>query len=315
MDKGLVLGESMNDKILASFVPNLGKFSWLSGTEGRVYFVDDDYVVKQYFARDEDAEMFFRFCEEIKNFGDMGYAVPKVYSWTAIPSRNKKLFNFYVLQERIKGSMLFESDLSKIYSRCQSFCDKADFSKAIKYKAKNADLFGMIVGEYIKAYLETNQALLSLSDSELERFVMTDYNMGVESLYSSPDVQSANIMFDGKKLTAIDNAFLGFKKENYDNPESVRAMVIRDMFLMFIDNERVKKHSRICCANYDVLDRLKKQNEDVCFEAMKRYVKTATGLLGSNKLGEFDFGVCEKISTDVFGKKRSEEICKEIEMQ
>ena len=315
MDKNLILGENMNDKILASFVPNLEKFNWLCGTEGRVYFVDDKFVVKQYFTREKETEMFFKFCEEIKSFADMGYAVPMVYSWMAVPSKNKKLFNFYVLQERVKGSVLFESNLSKIYSRCQNFCDSVGFSEAIKNKAKNVDLFGMIVEEYVKAYLETNQALLSLSDSELEKFIMTDYNMGVNSLYSSPDVQSANIMFDGKKLTIIDNAFLGFKKEEYDTSEYVKAMVIRDMFLMFMDNEKIKKRSRICCVNYDVLDNLKKQNEDVCFEAMRRCVKTATGLLGSNKLGEFDFGVCEKISTDVFGRKRSAEICKEIEMQ
>ena len=39
----------MYDRLLVDLLPNLEHYSYLSGSEGRVFFVSDDYVVKEYY--------------------------------------------------------------------------------------------------------------------------------------------------------------------------------------------------------------------------------------------------------------------------
>ena len=58
-----ILKANKYDKMLLSIIPELAKFEFLHGSEGKVYFVDDKFVVKQYFSKEEDIVLFNKFCQ------------------------------------------------------------------------------------------------------------------------------------------------------------------------------------------------------------------------------------------------------------
>ncbi|MBQ8211666.1 MAG: hypothetical protein IJZ27_03950, partial [Treponema sp.] len=51
---------------LKAIIPNLDQFNFLCGTEGKVYFIDDDFVVKTYFETFNNLMVFNEYCNEIK---------------------------------------------------------------------------------------------------------------------------------------------------------------------------------------------------------------------------------------------------------
>ena len=85
---------------LKSKIATLDECSFLSGTEGNVYFVDDSFVVKTYFEPFDDMRIFNEYCKEIKSFGDKGYAVPRIHAWATIPCLGGERFIAYILEDR-----------------------------------------------------------------------------------------------------------------------------------------------------------------------------------------------------------------------
>jgi len=303
-----------HDKKLLSLISVLDDFSYLQGTEGKVFFVDDNFVVKHYFSKEEDAVMFNKFCKEIKMFSDMGYSVPKIYSWAAF-SDDRGETNLYILEERVKGTILFESDMSSIYERCKDFCLKQEFDSCLNDGQHFQELFSQIVREYIKAFIVTNENLLNIPESEVEKFIASEHGMFTNSHYSIPDVQASNIMFDGGKLTIIDNGFLSNGLFFKDTPEQINAMVLRDMFFMFYENGSVREKEAYSPIYSQEIEKLKQKNGELCFENMRRFVKKAKSMLGYNRLGEYDYDACLSISREVLSEKLADELCKEIEKQ
>ena len=55
------------NEYLKALIPHLDEFSFLCGTEGKVYFVDDNFVVKTYFEPFNKLSVFNEFCKEINN--------------------------------------------------------------------------------------------------------------------------------------------------------------------------------------------------------------------------------------------------------
>lgn len=312
MMKSKILNANEYDKLLLSLIPDLEKYSFLQGSEGRVFFIDDKFVVKKYFSKEEDVELFNKFCEEIKAFSDMGYAVPKIYSWIALAQEPEET-DLYVLEERVKGTMVFDADMSSIYSRCKNFCSKDDFEYALAYQEAYKELFTQIAREYIKTYITTNEQLLNMSESELERFIRSDYEMFINSNYSIPDVQASNVMFDGKKLTIIDNGFLGNGLYYKETPEQIKSMVIRDMFLLFYENGSVRDIKTYKPFHADEIIKLKNQNNELCFEAMRRFVRKATSMLDFKTLSEFDYYASWSVAEEALGNNTSIELMKEIQ--
>ncbi|MBR3885637.1 MAG: hypothetical protein IKJ33_04140 [Clostridia bacterium] len=58
----------LQNEYLRALIPNLDRYSFLCGTEGKVYFVDDDFVVKTYFEPLKNADVFQAYFNEIKSF-------------------------------------------------------------------------------------------------------------------------------------------------------------------------------------------------------------------------------------------------------
>lgn len=297
---------------LKSKISTLDECSFLCGTEGKVYFVDDSFVVKTYFEPFDDMRVFNEYCKEIKSFGDSGYAVPKIYAWAAIPCLGGKNFAAYILEERVKGKTLFDLDVHRLYEQCKKFCSKEDFDFATASRKNNPELLGLIMREHIAEFLSINKAINSLSDAEIEKFISTDYNLGINSRFSSPDVQAGNVMFDGKKLTIIDSAYLG-RDKGADSPESVKATLMRDMFLLFYYNENVNWLPRFKCGVTAELKKLKDENEEECFLAMRRFVRKANEMYTPVLTNPYDYDACKMVANEVFRKKLADEICGEVQ--
>lgn len=298
------------DKAIESLIPTLDNFSYLQGSEGRVYFIDDNFVIKSYFQPESDLQSFEEYFKEIKSFSESGLAVPKVYSWTAI-QRNHGKFKLYVLEERVKGSTLFDRKLSSVFSRCKDFCSENEFELAIGKWGNNKELFGMIVREFIKSYIERNENLFLMSDENLENFIRSDYEIGMKSRYSFPDVQSENVIFDDEKLTIIDCAYLQTPMQH--DEQTIKTMLIRDMVSLFHYNESIQECSAFVCGISPELKKLKIANRDICFEAMRRFVRKTNEMYQPKINNKFDFDVCQMVANQILGKKLADEISSEIQ--
>ena len=152
------------DKLLLSFISKLDSFNYAQGSEGRVYFVDDKFIVKKFFMDRENLEMLELFCREIKGFADAGYNVPNVYSWTGIPRQNGR-FDCYILEERVQGEKLFDISFDSIYSFCKDLCSTQEFHDAL-FTMNNPELYGVIVREYIKKFISINNNLLNKNQTK-----------------------------------------------------------------------------------------------------------------------------------------------------
>lgn len=299
------------NKYLKSIIPHLDEFSFLCGTEGKVYFIDDKFVVKTYFEPFVKLDVFDSFCKEIKGFSEKGYSVPQIYAWESVFSEDKSKFCAYILEERVKGKVLFNLDNSSLYEACKSFCTKEEFDLALADRKNNPELAGLISKEHILEFLETNRALNALSDSEVEKFISSIYGLAMDSRFSFPDVQATNVMFDKNKLTIIDNAYLGHAiswcKEDY-----VKTLVLRDMFLLFLYNEHVNWMPKFKCANSSELESLKKANREECFLAMRRFVRKTNEMYNPQITDSYDYDACKNVAYEVFDNKQADEICSEI---
>ena len=298
------------NKYLQEIIPSLNKFNFLSGTEGKVYFIDDDFVVKTYFEPIESLEIFEAYFKEIQSFAEKGYSVPKIFSWTFVPSVSGERFYIYVLQERVKGKNLFDFNLSEIHEKYKNFNTKDDFDLMVKNR--NDESFGLYIREFILNCLSTNQGLLYLSDLELEKFISTDFNIGVESRFSMPDVQAGNVLFDGERLRIIDNGFLGYDK-GFDSENSVKANLMRDMFLLFYNNESVNWLPKFKCAYSEEIKNLKERNLEASFLAMRRFVRKVNQMYRPVLTNVYDYDACKLIADEIFDEKLSREICLEIQ--
>lgn len=190
------------NKLLQELIPNLDKYSYLSGTEGNVYFVHDDYVVKEYYNSLFSIEFFNEYCKEIQSFEEQGLSVPKIYAWDNITTKSGRRI-FYILEERVKGKTLF-NEMSEIYPKVQHLCSTDEFNNTIFNCNQNPKLFAEIVIAYLSDINDTAKNLLNMEENKLTAFINTLYHLYTDSKNSYPDIHENNIIFDGKSLTIID---------------------------------------------------------------------------------------------------------------
>lgn len=262
-----ILNVNDYDKMLLYLIPRLDEYNYSSGVEGKAYFIDDNFVVKVFFDYSLDSEMFDCYCQEIQNFANMGLTVPKIYSWCNFQARN------YILEERIPGKNVFNFDVDSVFYRCEKFCSKDEFAQVLKKcdTATKKELLSEIIKQYILEFIETNENLLNMSDANLEKFIDSDYFMTLNSVYSQNDIFPDNVIFDRNKLTIIDNAFVDVKQFYDENSSKVRTL--KDIICLFDYNEYVKNLSHINIELADNYVDLQNQNEEVCFEALRRFVR------------------------------------------
>ncbi len=301
------------DLALSKLIPQLNRLSYLRGSEGKVYFVDDKFVVKEYLSHDEDPLMFNLFCRELREFGEKGHNVPKVYAWKTV-SKPHEGNTFYVLRERINGQLLRAPSIEQLFGQFKGVCSKRKFDLAVNNPDSNLELREQIEIAFIKNFLQINNLLVGVSDNKLEKMILSDYQMSMQSRYSMVDFQAQNVMYDKRGFQFIDNAFVGVEMEPASEDESIKR-TISDMFLLFSEGIYLKQVIKASPVKSDKIHNLMQQNEQACFEAMIRLVPETTRLLGSNKLHKYTHATCVSLVNKLFDPQKAKQISDEIEIE
>ena len=231
--------QEIYDNLLLSAVFDLGTFPKKSGQEGTAYFVGDDFVIKEILGDQEsfyNYQNFEKYCKELADYHDQGLDVPAIYSWTMLPKsmfEKSRFDRYYILQERIKGRDMFAHGIGYSFDDCKSFCNKQEFDAAML--SREGELYKKIVLTYLENCLIMNQQLEALPESVIENFIMSDYKMMTTEEFGAVDMHSGNVLFDGKKLTVIDNGFMeNFFAHYHDG--FIRQVVMKDMLRLLSGN-------------------------------------------------------------------------------
>ena len=273
---------NLYDEILLSAVFELDKFPKKSGQEGTAYFIDENFVIKEMMG-DQDSffkyENFEKYCRELQDFHKKGLAVPEIYSWTMLPKtmfKNSRFDRYYVLQERVKGKEMMNKGLSYSYEDCKDFCSREEFNGAIL--SQEGELYKKIVLTFLENSLRMNEQLAELPESVIENFILSDYEMMRNEEYGAVDMHSGNVLFDGKKLTVIDNGFIENFFATY-NDEKVRQIVMKDILRLMSGNLTSLAFGAMVQKKVPEAKPINKKHKVVCTKVMKRFVNSTNRLL------------------------------------
>lgn len=246
---GMVLNANDEHMLLLNLIPYLKHFPYNQGGEGRAYFIFDRLVVKEYFTKVEDnlfRYTFDAYCKEMKSFYEKQYSVPKIYSWTMIPtiSRSGKMgYKYFILEERVKGREIFAGLLDDAYHVCKKVCSEFEFDKALKNPEGNQFLYGEIVKAYASDFLNMNMTIEAMPESQIEKLILNIHDMYQDAKFSIPDVYPSNMIYTGEGITLIDNNLTDRKNDEATLSKTADEFTTISMLFMFLYNEEVSKFS------------------------------------------------------------------------
>ena len=139
--------------LLNLIIPFLTNFSSKQGTEGKVFFIGKDIVVKEYFSKIDCKEIleggFKKYCEECEEFYKKGYKIPKIFDWTIMSNPDHSGFKYYLLEERIPGRELFFDDMLSFYEdNYKNYIEKIDYNFTLNNPEFNVSLFKDVFEKY-----------------------------------------------------------------------------------------------------------------------------------------------------------------------
>lgn len=240
------------DHLLYNIIQNLDKYAFHQGTEGKAYFIDDKFVVKEYVPKIRKDVNFFddvfdSYCSELKQFAEDGYAIPKFYSWLKVPNANKfslgeKAFSYYILQEKMPGRWMYNDidEINDVYELCKHLCSYDDYLALMADPFKgNPKLRREILKTYISDYIKMNQMIESLPAGELEKFVMSAYEMHMNGKFSFPDLYIKNVLIDQSRISLIDNRVKMNSRKDHSLEEFILNMLDLLEFNESVTNNRL----------------------------------------------------------------------------
>lgn len=322
------LSEQSYNNLLLAIIPNLKnipKSKTASGDEGRVYFLDEDFVVKRYvgsyLSRYNPVDRFGvyafdKYCSEMKEFWEKGLSVNRYYANVTINQGSDS--GLYILQERAKGKILFEENtLEKTFSLLKDFCTKEEFNLALK--ERKGELYETIVRIFLDNFYETDKALGNVSDSVLENLILSDQDLLNDSRFAYPDIKSDNIIFDGKRYTIIDTAFLSnAHTHSSDEEEYNKIMVMRDMISLFKDNlfayNFIDTNKALDAKKLKLSD-FEMENKLITAKAVKRYVAAVNDLVSPifRETRVYDIDACKQMLSPVVSKEDLNDILNQLQ--
>lgn len=279
-----MLSEEVRHDMLLEMIPKLHKFRHLSGGEGTAYFVGENVVVKEYDRVSNRLlldSIFEAYCEEARDFAELGYTVPKIYSWVKIPAKKSFLIptedRYFILEERVKGRELFLNKLTQFYHLFQDELSYRRFESIVNNPGNDILMYKQIVKAYISDYISVNAFIESLPDAELERFIMSVYKMFDEGKYSIPDLSTKNVFSTESGLCVLDN-FMGQRsKHEYFGPMLPEEFLTTMLVILFKANSGIKGVLKNkCITRNDSQGEFKKlveENQIVCKAAMEKIFK------------------------------------------
>lgn len=286
-------------KLLSNLVLDIenNNYSYLYGTEGRVYFVDDNFIVKE-FNNNISQTIFNEYCREISWFSNKGLAVPKIYAWMRKNVNYDGAFDYkyYILEERVKGNCLFW-DLEETYELSSDLCDDTEFCEILSKPGKNLEVYSEILLNYFEYLKVQYQKVANISDGELEKFFNSLFALYKASMFSRPDIHSHNVMFDGQHLTIIDESIT----DNYifditPDRKLILNYILDDIFQLFDSLQMVKVHSTIVKPIES--PRFKRTKDEVMKSgvgAIKKLIKKSKKMFNANWSDEIFFDCATNI--------------------
>ena len=302
--------QEIYDAMLLSVVFDLDKYPKKSGQEGTAYFVGDDFVVKELLG---DQESFFNFknfekyCKELQSFHANGLAVPDIYAWMMLPKtmfQNSKFDRYYILQERVKGRGMFDKSISSTYDDCKDFCSRSEFNEALL--SQKGELYKKIVLTFLENSLKMNEQLAELPESVVENFILSDYQMMKNEEYGAVDMHSGNVLFDGEKITVIDNGFMENFFANY-NDMKVRQIVMKDMLRLLSGNLNSLAFGAMVKKKVPEAKSIYKKQGVVCTKVIKRFVGSTNRILNPVFHDDMEYAnATDFIKSVLYGSDRQE---------
>lgn len=264
-------------------ISKMDTFPYASGGEGNAYFVNDEYVLKRYTKKEDpmfDAK-FEDYCREMQKFSERGLNVPKIYAWTRMPNFNRRVppqyrYDYYILEERIKGRQLFYGYLEDVYKACEDLCSKDEFLSVIKHPDDDRLLFMEVLKAYVEDYQKVNEYLCSAPDSVIDKFLYDCYVMCLDGMFSKPDMYPANVLMEKNKLSIIDNNFEDRIAEGRVSKKYADSLMTSGIIWLFFYNNFITNPREFVTDDYEGNSFLTNSKEKVarpCKEAMLRMVK------------------------------------------
>ncbi len=309
------LSEHDRQKFLMACIPNLSSFESRSGNEGTAFFISDDVVVKKYFSKIDDPVIlngvFDKYCKECERYHLKGYDIPKIYAWTIVSKSDHSGFHYYIMEERVPGRELFLSNIIKMYDKLKDVMPVQQFYDVLQKPEANINLYKEILSDYVSDFIEMNEKIESMSDSNLERFLEGIYGMFKEYHYAIPDVHARNVLFHNNDLKLID-LYLEKDEEAISSlkltpPES---LLYARMISLFNYNGDVKKLRSKEFDSYNLNNDLD-LNEVLCTEALKKVIRAGKNLCELHP-GESWWKNFVKRLSKILEKENVEKIIKEI---
>ena len=286
----IALGEY--DSFLIEVIKNLDKYPSKKGGEGTAYFIGDRFVVKEYIKQNpcikEEVfdELFEYYFKEMKEFAEKGCCVPKFYSWLKIPNSNRLMerkaahempFKYYILQEKVQGRSLYYNinEIDDFYDLIKHLCSFEYFSEMCEdFNFGSESLRVEILKTYILDYIMVNEMIESMSENELEKFILSGHEMSLNGKYSMPDIYRRNVIIDSSKLSIIDNRMLepDLGGLTWDN---CNETLFNDILMLLYLNASAREGIFMCRSDFDSseeLVKLQKQNQKICAEIFKKII-------------------------------------------
>lgn len=286
---------------LFNCIGNLDKFPHATGGEGSAYFINDNLVVKKYTKKDdtEFCKIFDYYCKEMQKFGRAGLNVPEIYAWTIMPNIDRKSrphckFDYYILEERMKGRQIYHGYLDNVYSLCEDLCSKSEFKRAVKIPNLHEKLFKEILLRYIKDYQEMNEYLCTMPKGKIDKFIYDLYMMCSHGKFSVPDVFATNILIDIKgkgDFSIIDNRAEQRLNTDKTSKEYAERVFTNGLLWLFMFNSYVTNENRLVTTDDKYKGFVLEQRDKVtkpCKETIIRFIERAKAVCCDLQFNEND---------------------------
>lgn len=285
------------DSILLALIPYLKKCPSKSGSEGTAYFVDDRFVVKKYHNEKKWivlGDIFESYCREVQMFGEKGYSVPKIYSWVKVPikhhwlleSKNDESYyythDYYVLQEKAEGREVYLNKLDDVYSLVEGNFKPNRFGRVLKSPQKFTEEYEHLLSTYIRDFIRVNTFIENMSETEMDHFVSSIHGMYLDGYFSTPDIHSSNVIFDGNHFTIIDNYMYRRPARSTIIDFEAEDFVVNRILLMLRTNKKVRLYGRQFdkIAESEIVHGLVDENKIICTESAKKIFESIRRVLG-----------------------------------
>lgn len=291
-------------QMLLGIIDNLSNYPFKQGGEGFAYFIDDNYVLKQFIIESGDLREFMfenyfnQYCKEIQHFANLGYDIPKIYAWASLPTTNSAInfaylkkrgwqsaderypsVSYYILQQRAAGRELFCSDLDSEYTNFGKTLSEDEYGIIINRKHDSKE-FKSIFTDYINDFKFMNLVTQSLPQEVIDKIVTDAYNIYLHGQYSTPDIYACNMFINLSKLMLIDQNFKLRTHADFNQRRQLGGNNMLHSFVnLFKDNARPRQHldyltqiGKVSPSDACRWDEMIRENERICADTISKFI-------------------------------------------